>query len=146
MKLGFAALAMAALLGGAAPADRFAAGQVWSYKARPQDANSLIKIQRVELVNAQRVFHVAVSAVHLRNGGVTDLPHLPVAEESLEASDIARRNDVFPVGLADTDEGIAEWRRAEGGVFTVPFAEIVEIVDRTLSGGPPASEPAKPRA
>jgi hypothetical protein len=67
------------------------------------------------------------------------MQHLPVSELTLNASvtRLSAGNADFP----SADEGIAMWREAQGGVFDIPLAEIVGIVDRQMSGAsPPASD------
>ena len=118
--------------------DRYAVGQVWEYRTRPGDEGSLLKIQRVEPYpnapagDALRVYHISIIGVRLGpEHAPTDLQHLPVSEVTLDAS-VTRRSEsraAFPT----SDEGIAEWRAAQGGVFTISVAEIVGIVDQTVS-------------
>jgi len=118
--------------------ERYAEGQVWEYRTRPGDEGSLLKIQRVEPYpnapagDALRVYHISIIGVRLGpEHAPTDLQHLPVSEVTLDAS-VTRRSEstaAFPT----SDEGIAEWRAAQGGVFTISVAEIVGIVDQTVS-------------
>ena len=57
------------------------------------------------------------------------LPHIPVSDETLDASvtKLSATKQEFPTTALD--EGIEEWRRANGGVFTIPMSQIVGIID-----------------
>ncbi len=122
-------LAAVGLSGQASPV-KYEAGQVWEYRTRQQDAGSLLKVQRVEMMAQKRVYHISVVGVHFSTSGIAGiLPHIPVSEETLDASVTkmsATRQD-FPTTALD--EGIEEWRKAQGGVFTIPISQIVGIVD-----------------
>ena len=130
-----AALAALVLLTGLSESDRYAAGQVWEYRTRHADTGSLLKIQRVDQdATLGPIYHISVIGLRLRNQEMDPiLAHTPVSRESLDASvtQLSTKASTFP----DPAEGIAQWRSAQGGVFTIPVAEIVEIVDRQTSGG-----------
>ena len=134
--------ALTALLVGAglfaqAPTPKYAVGQVWEYKTRPQDAGSLLKIQRIEADGDRPVYHISIIGVHFsRPGFAGTLPHLPVSDQTLDAS-VTRLSPAAPdFPTTSVDEGIAEWRKAEGGVFTIPVAEIIGILEQSVSGQP----------
>jgi hypothetical protein len=119
-----------------APAPAYAEGQVWDYRTRPGEEGSLLKIQRIEPWpmpdSADRVYHISVIGV--RVGGATaplPLPHLPVSRETLDVSvtGLSRSTAAFP----SPEEGIGEWRAARGGIFTIPMAAIVAVVDEALT-------------
>jgi len=57
------------------------------------------------------------------------LPHIPVSATTLDASvtHLAAQHPEFPT--VALQKGIAEWRAAKGGVFTIPISEIVEVAD-----------------
>jgi hypothetical protein len=151
MKAAQAGLSMVAVLAllGAAPQARYQAkyqakyqeGQVWEYRTRPVDAGSLLRIQKIEALDVagkeERIYHLSVIGLHFPGapdlGGV--LQHIPVSQGTLDASvtRLASTNPAFP----DPSPGIAEWRRARGGVFTIPVAEIVASVETMLSGAAP---------
>lgn len=132
MKLSSVASALLAAMGlsGQAPPAKYLEGQVWEYRTRPQDAGSLLKVQRVGRMGAKKVYHISVVGVHFATAGIAGmLPHIPVSEETLDASvtklSAAKRD--FPTSALD--EGIEEWRKAQGGVFTIPMSQIVGIID-----------------
>jgi hypothetical protein len=106
---------------------RYAEGQVWEYRTRRGEEGSLVKIQRIETepeTNAP-VFHV--SLVGLNWPGSNVLAHAPVSQHTLDISvtQLSADHGQFPAA----DEGIAEWRRANGGVYSVSLAEIAEMGD-----------------
>ena len=57
---------------------------------------------------------------------------MPVSRETLDqsVSKLSGLNARFP----DPSEGIEIWRDAEGGVFSIPVAEIIQIGDDTVAG------------
>jgi hypothetical protein len=139
MKLGFsqaAALCILAFgLSAQASPTKYAVGQVWEYHTRPQDAGSLLKIQEITTLRDRKVYHVSVVGVHFARPGIAGvLPHAPVSEETLDASvtKLSSSSVAFPP-LSSVDEGIAEWQRAQGGVFTIPVSEIIEFADKQIS-------------
>jgi len=134
------ALLLGALLsGGATPApSRYAAGQVWEYHHRPQDTDSLLKIQKVEDGGKLgMIYHLSIVGIVLRNGAASSsLSHTPVSQATLDASvtQLSQASANWP----DVDPGIAEWRQAHGGVFTIPVAAIVQIIDDQTAPPTPA--------
>jgi hypothetical protein len=60
---------------------------------------------------------------------------LPIASEALARSVNALTSETPP----DTqfEEGYAEWRRAQGGVFTITVPEIVEVILQSAARLPP---------
>lgn len=123
------------VLTGFSEPDRYAAGQIWEYRTRPSDDGSLLKVQRVENHEVLgTVYHISVIGIRFRNPDMhPELPHTPVSRETLNASvtELSTQIPVFP----EPEDGIAQWRADDGGVFTIPVADIVEIVDRQTSGG-----------
>ena len=129
-------LASLGLLSGQAPAPKYAEGQVWEYKTRPQDMGSLLKIQRTESLHGHMVYHISVIGVHLGGSAAPNvLQHLPVSDETLDASTI-RLSPARPDFPTTFEEGITTWREANGGIFTIPVAQIVDIIDQTVKGAP----------
>lgn len=123
----------------AVPGGRYAEGQVWEYHTRPQDAGSLLKIQKITMVGEYYVYHVSVIGIHLARPNVAGvLPHAPVSKETLDLSVTKQSSRVasFPP-MSEVDEGISEWQRAQGGVFTIPVSQIVDTLDQQISGAGP---------
>ena len=136
LKLLLAFALMSGLASPVSPEARYAEGQVWEYRTRPGEEGSLLKIQHIEAAPAgagEQIYHISIIGVRL--GGQTEampIQHLPVSRETLDAS-VTRLSNSRPE-FPSADEGIAEWRRAQGGVFTITIAEIVAVVDRSVSG------------
>ena len=128
---------LSALLAIAASPTRYAEGQVWQYKTRIQDAGSLIKIQKIEKAERTTIYHISIIGIHLGPDASTPLQHAPVAQETLDASVTQQVPD--PGTFPDATEGIAEWRSAQGGVFTISLAEIAEVLQKTV---PPGRQPS----
>lgn len=126
----FAATLAVLLLAGAAPSPKYAEGQVWEYDARPQDPDSLLRIQRIENLGSQKVYHLSVIRVHLRALGIAGtLAHIPVSAETLDASVTRLSSAQSAFEGVSADEGIAQWRQAKGGVFTIGVSQIVNFID-----------------
>ena len=122
-------LYLSALLCVAAAPSPYAEGQVWTYKARAQDTGSLVKIQKIEDDPAGPIFHVSLIGIRV-NGSTTSLQHAPVSRKTLDESVIRQVAD--PGSFPDPSEGIAEWRRAQGGVFTISLAQIASMIADTV--------------
>lgn len=130
---GFVCLMFAAALQ-AAP-NVYAEGQVWLYRNRPSDPDSLLKIQKIDTdpkraVN-RTIYHISIIGVRLNDPGVRrEISQVPVSRESLDDS-VTREIPGRPA-FPDASEGIAEWRRVKGGVFTIPVAQIIDVVEQTM--------------
>lgn len=100
---------------------RYAEGQVWEYRTRRGEEHSLVKIQRIETDpdTHEPIFHV--SMVGLKGPNSTVLAHAPVSQTTLDTS--VTRLSVDHGQFPTADEGIAEWKRASGGVYSVSLAE-----------------------
>ncbi len=122
--------------GNRAPPRVYAEGQVWEYKTRPQDTGSLMMIQRIGSVRVRdgstNIYHISVVGLKFAaRNAPTEIGHLPVSRETLDASVtfLSSQRPIFP----DAGPGIAEWRNANGGVFTIPLNQIVETVEGMLA-------------
>jgi len=131
-----AALALAALaLSAEATPKSYAEGQVWAYRTRPADTGSLLKIQKITMLGKEKVYHISVIGVHFKRADIAgELQHVPVSQTSLDASVTAQESagGEFPP-LSAVEEGIAGWRRDASGVFNIPVADIVGIIDKQTS-------------
>jgi hypothetical protein len=113
---------------------KYAEGQVWEYNTRPQEAGSLLKIQRISVLDGKSVYHLSLIGVRFSRRDIAGvLPHIPVSKETLDASVTKRSSSTAAFPTTAVDEGIAEWQRAKGGVFTIPVSEILDIVDQQMS-------------
>jgi hypothetical protein len=112
----------------------YAEGQVWQYATRAQDAGSLVKIQRIEMQDGRPVYHVSVVGAHFAGvPGAGVLEHLPVSEETLDASVIRQVPDAAAFADIAIDADIAEWHADHGGVLSGPLAQVLNNVDAMLS-------------
>jgi hypothetical protein len=136
--IGMGILAALALLGDApdSAGTRYAEGQVWEYRTRPGDENSLLKIQKVNDPDgpgpAEPIYHLSAIGVDLGPGVVGMLPHFPVSRETLDAS-VTRLSLETARAFPSATAGIEEWREANGGVFNIPVAQIIGIARDTLA-------------
>ncbi len=109
----------------------FGEGQVWAYDTREGDEGSLLKIQLVEEVGPAEaratIYHLSLIGVNAP--GSTEplvVMHIPISAEALEAS--VTEPYYGPALFPDAENGIAMWRRDQGGVFGIPLKEIAEIL------------------
>lgn len=116
----------------------YAEGQVWRYRTRPGEEGSVVAIRRVETVpeapDLGPVYHVSLIGVKLGDRFGTVLPHLPVSRGTLDSSLTVRAKGRY--ALPPFEEGIAEWRSARGGVFTIDLAAIVDFTQKLLADAP----------
>jgi hypothetical protein len=127
----FALCALNIPLAAQTASSKYVEGQVWSYKTRPQDTGSLLKIQKIAINGRSRIYHISIVGLHFSSPGIAGmLPHIPVSDATLDASvtKLATTSETFP--NSSLEAGIDEWRKANGGVFTIPVAQIIDIVDK----------------
>jgi hypothetical protein len=122
------------------PAARYAAGQVWEYRTRPADKGSLLKIHSIEPSPTGEIYHISLIGLAYGRGMVGGgvFGHMPVSRETLDKS-VTRLSD-SKAAFPDPTEGIAQWRTANGGVFTIPIAEIIDGVMATITNGAVAAD------
>lgn len=128
------------------PTPEYAPGQIWTYRTRPGDEGSRVKIQMVEHYPYaeegadDRVFHVSVAGVRFRNPAVPqEIAHAPVSRETLDASVLALADPDPEAEFPDPSEGVASWKEGEGGVFTLGLAELVQMYDDVTADFVPTS-------
>lgn len=133
----FGPLAPAVAQDGAA---RYAAGQVWEYRTRAVDAGSLLRIHSIEPSPAGEVYHISLIGLGygrgMAHGG--EFGHMAVSRETLDKS--VTRLSASKAAFPDPTEGIAQWRGAKGGVFTISIAEIIDNVMSTITNGAVATD------
>jgi hypothetical protein len=117
----------------------YAAGQVWEYRTRAADPGSLLKIQRIDTdprrAEHRTIYHISIIGVRLNDPAVRrEISHVPVSRETLD--DSVTRLSSSNVPFPDASDGIAEWERAKGGVFTTPIARIIDVVEQTMRNMP----------
>ena len=122
-------------------AGNYEEGQVWSYRNRLGEENSTILINKIEQdPRLGFIYHISILEVKVKNphqaGGVAnELPHLPVSQNTLDTSLLMflRNSESHPEYL----EGYLLWKEAfdagEAGIFTISIAEIVDVVEQSLT-------------
>lgn len=121
---------------------QFAAGQVWTYKTRPNETGSRLMVVRVDTDDAEygNIIHIYLSDLDIPNanapdGKTTFVNHMPYAEEILVESveQLESENQPLPAGYED---GYRLWREAfendEAGVFAIPVSEAIEFVQASI--------------
>lgn len=112
--------------GGARPA--LSPGQVWTIEGEGQAAARLT-IQRIEPWGELEAVHVSLTGV----SGPPGIPfngeigHLPFERIALENS-LGELVGTDGVMTATFEEGYAEWQAANGGLFTLPVAEVIGVI------------------
>jgi hypothetical protein len=144
LTLALAALMLAAGAPVAPGRPAYAEGQVWEYKTRAHEAGSRVRIHRMrdarEVGLTGTIYHVGIVGVRFEGPYATSgtIGHLPVSRATLDAS-VTRLADDQAIPFPPFEEGIAEWQRAQGGVFTISLAEVVDVAERALRDS--AAEP-----
>lgn len=122
---------------------QFSVGQIWKYKTRPQEPESLLTIVAIDSDLEEGfgdIIHVYISDVNIPNpkapqGKTSFIGHLPYAESSLAESvtKLVRTESSLP----DFKEGYQLWREAfesgEAGVFEVAVAEAIAGVEQNIA-------------
>jgi hypothetical protein len=113
-------------------------GQVWTYNARPGEAESTITILRVESTPKLGVIvHVRIDGFHLKNcsGGPspTTQQHAPFAKAAIDKSvvKLLRTDSEIP----DYEQGYNNWLSHCGGVYTISVAEMLDVNEKTFNKG-----------
>jgi hypothetical protein len=125
-------LLAAAFTARAAP--RFAPGQKWAYQTRHGEEASTVTILAVdEDPKRGQIVHIAVDglAIKTAHGVQRALPHAPISARALAGSVTRLVADKVP--LPDFAEAYAHWKAAHGGVFNLPVAKIVDVVEEALA-------------
>ena len=108
----------------------FEAGQVWSYKTRPGDEDSIVAIRSIEETSdGDAIFHVSIQGIRLPEGSsqeTVDVNHCPMSLQAFEDSVVELIGDVrWPRSFL---EAYKSWKESEGGIFTTNLATISDIV------------------
>ncbi|MCW3059162.1 MAG: hypothetical protein JWQ02_983 [Capsulimonas sp.] len=121
--------------------ENFKPGQVWKYHTRPYEDGSTLTIVRTEHDDRLgSIIHIHVDEVRVKapmhkTGLITEIGHLPCAEEVISQSvtEVVREN----APLRDFMEGYQQWRDAfdagKAGIWTVPVAEMVSALESIVN-------------
>lgn len=103
-------------------------GQVWTIEGEGQEAARLT-IQRIEPWGELEAVHVSLIGVSappgIRFNGV--IGHLPFERSALENS-LGTLVGTDGVMTATFEEGYADWQAANGGLFELPVAEVIDVI------------------
>lgn len=115
----------------------FEVGQVWTLRA-PMERTARIRVGRIE--DSGATIHVSLwdvrPPVPNRSGALQDpiwASHLPISSAALLRSVDQLAQDSPPEHF-DLEPGYQHWRQANGGVFTITVAEIVNVILQTAPG------------
>lgn len=113
---------------------QYAVGQVWEFEAEEPNSNVVIAIREIERIDTEaeplEIFHISMSAVELENALIPVVGHLPVSRETLDKSVTVQSDRRFEA--TDFAAGIRTWREANGGVFTISLAEIIDFLNQMM--------------
>ena len=119
---------------------KFKVGQVWKYKTRPNEENSVLTIAKIENEPKNgNIVHITVTNLKIKNqhspSGYTDLiGHMPLAESAV-AESVTELSDETP-DLSAYEEGYQDWREAfdngRGGIWTVSVSECVAAMEQAI--------------
>lgn len=120
---------------------KYKVGQMWSYKARPDEEKSYFIIVKIENdAKLGTIVHVAMRGLKMKNprspDGISDtVNHMPFTEEAVKRSSLKLLKE--KVELPDYEEGYQMWRDAfdagRAGVYTITLAEAVKVMEATLN-------------
>ena len=119
----------------------FKAGQVWSYKTRPNEAASTLTVCKIEVAGKLgTVVHVSIDGVKVKSpqskgGEANTIAHLPFSEAAFRQSTSKLIQEGVP--LPNYTEGYATWRKAvedgKGGAWTITVAEAIASMESVLN-------------
>jgi hypothetical protein len=120
---------------------KFQAGQVWTYKTRPQEQSSTLVIVKIEQDAKQgTIVHVRITGLKIENPYSSDMfsheiSHMPISENALANSVLKMIDDNGEMG--NYQEGYDTWRQAfdadEAGIFAIPVAECVSCMEKAVN-------------
>jgi hypothetical protein len=110
----------------------FHEGEAWHYKTRPGEDASVLIIGRIDQFDGQTAIHIQVRNLSIPNGQGTaeTIGHLPISETALQESVTSRTEATLDERVFE--EGYAEWRRAQGGVWDLTVSELIDSVARLV--------------
>lgn len=119
---------------------KFKVGQVWKYKTRPNEPDSVFTIAKIDNEPKSGVIiHITVSNLKIKNpqapSGYTDLVgHMPIAEKAI-ADSVTELSNQKP-DLSSYEDGYQEWRKAfdsgKAGIWTLPVSECVAAMEQEI--------------
>lgn len=125
----------------AALAQDFQVGQTWQYETRAREPNSTLHIYRIDDIDGVQIYSIAVSNITIaavKPGNevtiVTELPHVPVTVETLQASvtQLVSNAPAPEIGPEGYDYWREELAAGNAGWWNHPLDEIIAIVETEL--------------
>ena len=120
---------------------KFKVGQVWKYKTRPNEKNSVFTVAKIENEPKNgNIIHITVTKLKIKNShapsGFTDLiGHMPLAESAVAESVIELSNET--PNLSSYKEGYQDWREAfdkgQAGIWTSPVSECIAAMEDAIN-------------
>jgi hypothetical protein len=120
---------------------RFKVGQVWSFKARPEEEKSSFEVVKVENdPKLGNIIHVAILGLQVNNplspeAISEDVPHLPFSEGAVSRSALKILKE--KADLPAYEEGYEMWREefdaGLAGIFTITVSEAVTMMEGALT-------------
>lgn len=117
---------------------KYAPGQVWTYKTRPNENSSKITILRVEgTPKLGTIIHIRIDNVRIKSCSdgsyLTSIEHAPFSKAAIDRSiiDLVKREEKLP----DFRAGYSDWLTHCGGVYTIAVAEAVAADETALNSG-----------
>lgn len=133
----------------------FAPGQRWTYRTRPGEETSTLLVlgcdprrpaEGEERAEDRSVVSVRLDALQMvgpegPGSWISELAHTPVAEENVRESvlDLLEEDAALPADLSGYLGWQLDYERGEAGFFTVPVAEILDLLE-SLMGPPPGPQ------
>ena len=116
-------------------------GQLWSYKTRSGEEQSTVLINKIEThKKLGKIYHISALKVKVRNrhvdGGITtELPHIPVSEETLKKSltKLIGNQGPNPNYIEGYYTWKAEFDAGKAGIFSISVAEIVSFIEEAIN-------------
>ncbi len=120
---------------------KYKAGQVWSYKTRPNEPDSSCLILKVEAhPSVGNIIHVSLQDLRIKNPreakGFTDsISHMPFSEDAINRSVIRllKENTELP----DYSGGYETWKKrfeaGKAGIFTISLAEGADLMEKMVN-------------
>ena len=119
----------------------YESGQIWQYKTRVGEEQSLLYIVKVDEIQGYgKIYHIYVDGIkiknpHISSGFQTYLPHAPVDESTLNQSVTKQFNG--KKSMPDISDGYKAWKepfdKGEAGVFNIPVSKIIEYIEQVVN-------------
>ena len=122
-------------------ANEYSEGQIWKYKTRKGEENSLLFIVKVDNEKGYgNIYHIYIDGLkiknpHISSGIQNQLPHAPVDDKTLSESVTALVSKTS--NSPDISEGYKSWResfdKGEAGVFNIPASKIIQYIEDVVN-------------